>query len=57
MLPMRSIVLSKSKPWNMPLVEVLAQLRVAQEVSGCSLAEVLAGGDEEAARCRRPGRR
>ena len=29
MLPMRSMVLSKSKPLNIAVVEVLAELRVA----------------------------
>ena len=56
MLPMRSIVLSKSKPWNMLVVEVLAQLRVAEELR-VMLAQVLARRDQEAGTCRRPGRR
>jgi hypothetical protein len=32
MLPIRSIVLSKSKPWNIQVVEVFVQLRFVQEV-------------------------
>ena len=49
MLPMRSMVLSKSKPWNMPWWKCSLQLRVVQEVR-VALAQVLARGDQEARR-------
>ena len=48
MLPMRSMVLSKSKPWNMLVVEVLAQLLVAEQAR-VVLAQIFARGDQEAA--------
>ena len=35
MLPMRSMVLSKSKPWNRLMMEMLPELRVAAASSGC----------------------
>ena len=44
---MRSMVLSKSKPWKSVLVEVRLQLRVAQDLR-VALAQVFAGGDEKA---------
>ena len=49
MLPMRSIVLSKSKPWNMPSVEVRRAGFASSQSLGVVLAQVLAGGHEEAA--------
>ena len=37
MLPMRSMVLSKSKPWNMLVVEVFAAASASRKISGwCS---------------------
>jgi hypothetical protein len=48
MLPMRSMVLSKSKPWNMWWWKCFAQPGVVQEVR-VALAQVLARRDQEAA--------
>ena len=47
MLPMRSIVLSKSKPWNIFMVEMRPRLLVPQHLR-VVLAQVFTGSDEEA---------
>ena len=43
------MVLSKSKPWNMPWWKCSAAASRLRNISGMVLAQVLAGRDEEAA--------
>ena len=47
MLPIRSMVLSKSNPWNMLVIEVLPELRLVEDLR-VVLPHVLGGGYQEA---------